>query len=157
MAIYVKSRNEKKVADRLSLNGIEVYLPIQEVKRQWSDRIKKVKVPVIPSYVFVRVDEKERLTVLQDYGVMNFVFWLGKPAIIRDEEINRIKFILKEKDIEDQIVFENLAPGDDVAIQSGSFAGHDATVVEDRKNEVSVVLKSLGIRLTISKMHVSGS
>ncbi len=152
MALYVRSRNEKKVEQRLLLEGIEAYAPVQEVKRQWSDRVKKVKVPVIPSYVFVRTEERERMQILQDPAVMNFVFWLGKPAIIRDEEINRIKFILKEKDLEEEIKFEQLEPGELVQIKSGAFAGEEAQVVEDRKSEVTVILPSLGAKLTVSKI-----
>ncbi|TXC81423.1 UpxY family transcription antiterminator [Luteibaculum oceani] len=152
MAVYVRSRNEKKVQLRLEMQGIEAYAPVQEVKRQWSDRVKKVKIPVIPSYVFVRTDERERQKILQDPAVMNFVFWLGKPAIIRDEEINRIKFILKEKDLDEEIKFEQLQAGDNVEIKSGAFSGEIAEVLEDRKSEVTVILKSLGVKLTVSKI-----
>ncbi|MGB0167226.1 MAG: UpxY family transcription antiterminator [Luteibaculum sp.] len=151
MALYVKPRNEKKVADRLLLNGFETYAPVQEVKRQWSDRVKKVKIPVIPSYVFVRTEERERYDILQDPGVLNFVFWLGKPAIIRNEEIQRIKIMIDNKSVDEQIEFQQLQPGDIVEITSGSFKGEKAEVIEDRKRDVSVVLKSLGVRLTLSK------
>lgn len=154
MALYVKPRNEKKVLDRLLMDGIEAYAPVQEVKRQWSDRVKKVTVPVIPSYVFVKTHEGERNQILQDPGVMNFVFWLGKPAVIRDEEINRIKFMLDAKTADEQIEFEQYQPGDTIEIESGSFKGETAEVVEDRKREIQVVLKSLGMRLTLSKLKL---
>jgi len=61
MAVYTKPRSEKKVAERLEKAGIEVYCPLQTVIKQWSDRKKKIKIPVFPSYVFVHVGESERL------------------------------------------------------------------------------------------------
>ncbi len=155
MAVYVKPRNEKKVADRLERDGIITYAPVQEVKRQWSDRVKKVKIPVIPSYVFVRTEERERNQILQDPGVLNFVFWLGKPAVIRDEEIQRIQWMLDVKSVDEQIEFQSYQPGDSIEIESGAFKGEEAEVVEDRKREISVVLKGLGVRLTLSKMKIA--
>jgi transcriptional antiterminator RfaH len=54
---YTKSRQEKKVNDLLLRHGFEPYLPLQKVLRQWSDRKKKVEVPLFNSYIFVRVEE----------------------------------------------------------------------------------------------------
>jgi hypothetical protein len=51
--------------------------------RQWSDRKKKVQIPMFPSYIFAHTNESERYQLLMDPGVLNFVFWLGKPAIVR--------------------------------------------------------------------------
>ena len=90
LVIYTKPKNEKTVSERLSSNGIEVYCQIVETVRQWSDRKKKIKVPLFTSYVFVRVQEKQRTEILQDPGVMNFVFWLGKPAVVRDSEMHEM-------------------------------------------------------------------
>ena len=66
--------------------------------KQWSDRKKKISTPLIPSYIFVHVNEKEKSKVLEDPSVLNYIYWLGKPAIIRDYEIERLKgLISKEK------------------------------------------------------------
>jgi len=91
-ALYIKSRNEKKSAKQLADLGLTVYCPVKMQIRQWSDRKKKIEIPLIPSYIFVQLEERDRDLVFQVSGVVRYVFWLGKPAIVRNEEI----LILKE-------------------------------------------------------------
>ena len=90
-AIYVRSRTEKKVESLLSDNNIITYVPVVKTMRQWSDRKKLVYEPLFNSYVFVHLNDKELMTILPTSGVVNFVYWLGRPAVIRDEEIDTIK------------------------------------------------------------------
>ena len=73
LVLYTKPRNEKKVAERLTKNGFEVYCPLIKTLRQWSDRKKKVEIPMFSSYVFIHIDEKNRQLPLYDQGVMNYV------------------------------------------------------------------------------------
>lgn len=121
-AVYTKPRSEKKVAERLEQQGIEVYCPVQTTLKQWSDRKKKVSVPIFPSYVFLRLSEKESDLVLQDPGVLNFVYWLGQPALIRDEEIEGIRaFLSNYRD--STIVLVDYEKGDKVEIIEGPFKG----------------------------------
>ena len=86
-ALYTQPRQEKKVVTRLEQLAIEVYCPLLIQVRQWSDRKKKVEVPLLPSYVFVMIAPHERDKVFQVSGVVRYLYWLGQPAIIRDEEI----------------------------------------------------------------------
>jgi transcriptional antiterminator RfaH len=144
MAVYTKPRSEKKVAERLEKVGIEVYCPLQTVIKQWSDRKKKVKIPVFPSYVFVHVGESERLTVLSDAGVMNFVFWLGKPAVIREEEIEVIKEYLERRNNNVEVV------GDEVLITHGIFEGTKGKIKHLFDNKTVLVIESIGITITIT-------
>ena len=58
--IYTKPRAEKKVEERLNNFGIEAYCPVKQQVKQWSDRKKKILIPVLPSMVLVNIDEKER-------------------------------------------------------------------------------------------------
>jgi transcription antitermination factor NusG len=58
---------------------------------QVPDRKKKVVVPLFNSYVFVQVADSDRSLVFQSVGAVRYLFWLGKPAIVRDEEIGTIK------------------------------------------------------------------
>ena len=90
-ALYTKPRNEKKVAENLAAIGIEVYCPIVTTLKQWSDRKKKVESPLIPSYVFVKIEEANRKDVFQVAGVVQYVFWLGKPAKIKPQELEALK------------------------------------------------------------------
>ncbi|MDZ7846878.1 MAG: UpxY family transcription antiterminator [Owenweeksia sp.] len=95
-AVYVKSRNEKKVAERFEARGLACYCPLHTVTRQWSDRRKKVREPLFKSYVFVQSNTSTRLTVLQTPGVVGFVNWLGRPAVIRNSEIDAIRIFLED-------------------------------------------------------------
>jgi signal transduction histidine kinase len=90
-AIYTKPRWEKKIDAVLIRKGVNSWGPIQKTERFWSDRKKIIDEPLFRSYVFVQIDATERATVLSTPGVLNFVYYVGKPAIIRDEEIEIIK------------------------------------------------------------------
>src|SRR3569832_1099930 len=90
-AIYTRPRWEKKVNNLLSQKGIEVYCPLNKIRRKWSDRIKTIEEPLFKSYVFVKVNDEDRTSVRMTNGVVNFVYWNGKPAIIREKEIQTIK------------------------------------------------------------------
>ncbi len=153
MAIYTKPRNEKKVNDALVAQGIETYLPMHETMKQWSDRKKKVKTPLFRSYVFVHILEKERIIILKTFGVLNFVYWLGKPAIIKSYEIDRIRYFLKEA-INKDIIIENLQPGQIAKVTAGVFTGQEVLVLDADKKEYFVILQSLGVKLRISKLDV---
>src|SRR3954462_4857025 len=95
-AIYTRPRWEKKVNTLLSEKKIESYCPLNKVRRKWSDRIKTVEEPLFKSYVFVKIDDAERSNVRMTNGVVNFVYWNGKPAVIREKEIQTIKRFLNE-------------------------------------------------------------
>src|ERR1700761_8327786 len=93
-AVYTKSRWEKKVYRLFCEKGMEAYCPLNRVRKKWSDRIKWVEEPLFKSYVFVRVAEIELPAVRLVNGVVNFVYWLGKPALVRDNEIETIRKFL---------------------------------------------------------------
>ncbi len=100
-AVYTKPRWEKKVHTLLVEIGVECYCPLNKVHRKWSDRIKIVEEPLFKSYVFVRVNEEEKTPVRMVSGVVNFVYWQGKPAVIKDKEILAIrKFMNDYEDVE---------------------------------------------------------
>lgn len=144
MAIYTKARSEKKTAERLKKNGIKVYCPTHIILKQWSDRRKKVEMPVFPSYIFVKVTEQERYIVLQDPAVLNFVFWLGQPAIIKEEEIDNLQCFLEGVEVEEEIEIATWKPGDQIKVAKGPFKGLKAKVKEANHKLVSVVMESIG-------------
>lgn len=145
MAIYTKPRSEKKVAERLDNNAIVVYCPLQTTLKQWSDRKKKVKIPVFPSYVFVYINEKERLSVLQDPGVLNFVYWQGKPALIKEEEIEVIREALESNANQTEVV------GDEITITQGVLSGTKGKIKEIQGNKIILTIESIGITITIAR------
>ena len=144
-AVYTKPRWEKKIDARLIKKGIESWCPLQKVERQWTDRKKIIEDPLFKSYVFVRIDVKERSEVLMTDGVLNFVYYLGKPAVIRDEEVNNIKMYLSEKDARISLISdEGFEQGEKIRINFGVFMDREGTVLRSGKKKVYVQLQSLG-------------
>ncbi len=141
--VYTKPKWEKKVAEQLVQMGIDCYSPLVTQVRQWSDRKKKVEVPLFNSYVFVRLNEADRNLVFQSSGVVRYLFWLGKPAIVRDEEIDTIKKWLSVPD-QYEISVSSLQVGAKVVLESGPFKSQQAIVQEVNKTSYTLVLESMG-------------
>src|SRR6266496_2745802 len=127
-AVYTRPRWEKKVAEILSEKKIENYCPLNKVVRQWSDRKKVVLEPLFTSYVFVRASEKEHLEIRKVDGIINFVYWLSKPAIIRNEEIDCIKNFLNEHN---NVHLEKTPVGinDIVRVTKGALMEYEGNVI----------------------------
>ncbi len=144
-AVYTRPRSEKKVDALLQQKMIESWCPVQKVQRQWSDRKKIVLEPLFTSYVFVHITETQRLAVLQTAGVLNYVHYLGKPAVIREEEIKLVKSFFNEPDaaITTQS-WESLGEDIKVQITGGLFLHNTGTIVKSGKKRLYVRLESLG-------------
>ncbi len=143
-ALYTKPRWEKKVDSILLRKGIESWCPLQKVERQWSDRKKIIEDPLFKSYVFVHIAEEERLTVLQTDGVLNFVHYLNRPAIIRDDEIMLIKSFLSEKEAFISVQsLQSFRENDKVVVKKGVFMDQEGTVIRLGSKKIYVKLESL--------------
>jgi transcription antitermination factor NusG len=143
--IYTKPRWEKKVDSVLLRKSINSWCPLQKVERQWSDRKKIIEDPLFKSYVFVNINEEERLKVLMTDGVLNFVHYLGKPAVIRNEEIEMIKKYLSEEDAKIEIIsIEGFKTDSKVRVNHGVFMDNQGKVIRGGKKKVYVELQSLG-------------
>ena len=151
--IYTRSRWEKKVTEGLEELGIEAYCPTVIETRQWSDRKKKVSTPLFKSYVFVHISESRRHDVFQVMGVVNFLFWLGKPAVVRNEEIVTIKNWLNKENVE-EIKVDHLSAGDKLVIANGNFKGHEAMISKVGKKRMRLILKSLDCVINVKTSQV---
>lgn len=153
--LYTKSRNEKIVADKLRQRGIEVYCPLKLTRRKWSDRYKLVEEPLFRSYCFVRLADHERNQVFSVPGVVRYLFWQQKPAIVRDVEIEAIRRLLNDFD-HASITVNQLKPGDRLTITSGSFSDVSGQVIAQQKKTVSIILDSLQlvVRLNLSQVLI---
>lgn len=146
LAVYTKPRWEKKVHQFFTEKGIESYCPLNKVHRQWSDRIKLVEEPLFKSYVFVHIAEAEQLQVKMINGVLNFVYWLGKPAVLKQVEIDRIRRFLNEHDnVEVQLL--ELRPSDQVVVTGGALMDQQGKVLRTLGNKAEIEIESLGYRL----------
>ncbi len=141
--LYTKPRNEKKATERLQTAGYEMYCPLIKTVKQWSDRKKKVSVPMFPSYIFVRIEEAARKEVLRDPGVLNYVFWIGKPAVIRDDEIEAIRKI-ENKGVDIKVEGGKPEKGQFVEIPEGPFKGMIGRVDKVDRTRVLLYIEQLG-------------
>jgi transcription antitermination factor NusG len=140
--VYTKPRWEKKTEGYLLKANIECYCPLNKVTRKWSDRKKIVLEPLFKSYVFVKVDDNQKWRVVDIPGVLNYVYWLGKPALIPEREIEAIRNFLQEYD---QVFIRknNLRAGDHVRVNSGAFADIEGEVISLKGKHVQVQVPSL--------------
>lgn len=151
-ALYTKPRNEKKLTGLLQSKGIAAYCPMQETLKQWSDRRKKVKEPLIRSYVFVQLEdyEKDSAAALETPGAVRFLWWLKKPAVVKDEEIARLRALLEEKGGEYEIEsLQHLEPGDRVKIVQGLWQENEGYLLRKEEKRVVLLIESLETVITV--------
>ena len=146
--LYTKPRHEIKALERLAQNGLEVYCPMKKTLKQWSDRKKKVSEPLLPSYIFIKITEKKRAIPLLDPSVLNYIFWLGKPAIIRDNEIDTLKGIIS-KDKVQEFEVRNLKTGDEIEIEK--IKEKKAIIKSISNNYIKAELIELGMTIVLKK------
>lgn len=146
-AVHTRPRWEKKVASLLQDKAIENYCPLNKVVRQWSDRKKAVLEPLFKGYVFVRVAEAAKWELLNINGIVNYVYWLGKPARIKNSEIDTIRRFLNEfEDIE--VTEAGLQVNATVQIKQGVLMNYKGIVIEVLGNKARVKIESMGLQLS---------
>ena len=156
-AIYTRPRSEKKVYKLLVEYGYNAYLPLMTTVRQWSDRKKKVQLPLIPSYVFVNEAEKNLKNILSIHGVVNVLKHLKKPAVIKDYEIENLKILLQDTDNFNFVHDVKLKKGDSVIVEKGVFKGLVAECLTVKgKHRVIVRIEALSdiIEVNIPVSHI---
>ena len=153
-ALYSRPRHEKKLADLLNEKGIEAYVPVRKVLKQWSDRKKMVEEPLIRSYCFVRAKPKWYFEALNTHGAVRYVWFSGKPAPIPDRQINTLK-ILAGSDMNVEQVSCNLKEGEYIKITGGPLMGTIGEIKSvSGKNKVIIRIDHLstGLSVTISPL-----
>lgn len=160
LAVYTRPRWEKKVNQLLIEKGMESYCPLNKVRRKWSDRVKVVEEPLFKSYVFLKVNDEGRTAVRMTPGVINFVYWDGKPAVIKEKEINAIKRFLNEYE-NVEVMPMDLEVQQRVKITTGPLMDHEGAVLAIRHKTAKVAIDSLGYILIAyidrSKLTSAGS
>lgn len=146
-ALCTRPRTEKKIVERLGQMGIQAYCPMIIQMRQWSDRKKKVLVPAISSYVFVKLEDQMRNHVFHVPGVIRYLHWLGKPAVIRDYEIEAMKKGLA-RNVE-SVTVAHFKPGDNVRIPGGLFKDKMASVQKIDRKYLFLILEETGLQLIL--------
>ena len=147
--VYCKTNTEKKTALLLNQLGIKAYCPTRTELRYWSDRKKKVEIPVLPSMVLVYLKDKERNSVFQIPTVVRYLFWLKKPAVVLENEISALKSILSGDT--SSVEIENVSQGDYIKLKGLGFEQEEATLKYVSKTHYCVYLERLGYLIKIKK------
>lgn len=150
-AVYTRSRAEKKVAEELKQNNIEHYLPLYKTLRQWSDRKKKVEVPLFTSYIFVHISvEHTYFDVLNTPGVVCFIKFSNKPAPIPEKDIEKIRTIVASGLPVEQVEPNELAKGDKIEIINGPLKNYHGELIKVKgKEKVLLRLDSIDKNLMV--------
>jgi len=152
-AVSTRSRHEKRVADQLRERKLEPFLPLYQAERRWSDRTRKVLLPLFPGYLFVRISWSERLRVLSLSGVVRFVGFGGQPAPVGESEIEALQNALRN-----QISIEPhpyLKVGCRVRVKSGPLQGAEG-ILRRKKSATRLVL-SLDLIMRSVSVEISSA
>lgn len=149
-AAYTKPRGEFKALDYFTKCKINSYVPQYVELRQWSDRIKKTRIPAISGYVFFELKSLNYDILNSNPFTRNIVKSLGNPVKIKDEEIAFLKNALKKHSLDTTFQY-----GDSVKIENGPFKNKRGSVDDVNENYITVVLNSIKVRLSLCNSKIS--
>lgn len=150
-ALVTRPKAEKKVYERLLSSGEQVYLPLLTSIKQWSDRKKKVELPMIPSYVFVKTKESELNHLLSDIGVVRVFKYLKKPAVIQEKEIDALKILTSDSEKVSIVDCKSFCKGEKIEIIKGPFKGLQAEYVQFQgKHRIIIKTVALGVVMEVN-------
>jgi transcription antitermination factor NusG len=148
--VYTKTLSEKKTAERLQLAGYEVYLPLVEELKQWSDRKKKIQRPLIASVVFVRCSAAALNGVYLVPGVSRVLRYLGRPAVVQPQEILNLQILLQQA-AAPEVQHMHLSPGATIEVLRGPFKGIIGTATQVLNTlRVLIDIRHLGVAFSIN-------
>ena len=158
-AIYTRSRYEKKVAEELVEKNITCFLPLREVMSRWKDRRKLMQWPLFPGYVFIDIDLRDRLKVLQTPGVVRIVGFEKEPVLIPREQIYAVMMLVQEKIKGDPCPY--LREGQRVEVIRGPLKGVMGILLKKRVNfrlvlSVDLIMKSVSLEIDAADVRAIG-
>lgn len=150
-AVYTKSRHEKVLDQGLKKRGIETFLPLRKISRQWSDRKKVIEDPLFKSYLFVRIPWRDRLEVLKTTGAVRFIGSRhSDPTVVPEIELLTIRRFIEEQIRVDP--FPYLKQGERVYVRSGLLKGAEGFIVRKNRNcrlviSLDLLMQSVSVEL----------
>ncbi len=141
-AVYTRPQTEKKVAALLTKRKIEHFCPLNKIPQGNGNRRKLVQAPLFPTFIFVYLHEAELLEIRRTPDIINFVYWLGKPAVIKTQEIENIRHFTR--------LYENIRV-EKVPVNSGGMIRISHEPALKMEGEV-MSLKNTRIRLTLPSL-----
>ncbi|WP_454802287.1 UpxY family transcription antiterminator [Mucilaginibacter phyllosphaerae] len=149
MVLYTRSRWEKKVDKLLSDQNIASFCPLVKTNRQWVDRVKLVELPLFNSYLFVNATPTELNKAIQTNGVLTYISHCGKPAVIKDVEIERIREIVNNYTNIETVPWNDINIGDNVEVKDGLLANHRGEIQQIHGRSVLMVIENMNCALTV--------
>ncbi|MEH6656439.1 UpxY family transcription antiterminator [Leeuwenhoekiella marinoflava] len=148
--LYVRSRQELKIESYINKldADIEAFCPSVIQVKKWSDRTKKIRVPLMPSIVLIKTKEKFRDRVFEIAGTSKYLFWENRPAVVREDEIDNLKSISSFTNINSYEVTQ-LRAGSKIDLTSLGFTNFKGIIDKKSKNKCWVILESLGYTVKI--------
>lgn len=148
--VYTRSRAEKKAFDELNRKGITTYLPLHKTLKQWSDRKKFIEEPLLKSYLFVYISNKEYAEVLMTNGIARFLYFSGKIASMPEQQIEQLKLLLATE--QELTIFDyDIKPGQKVLVKAGPFKDMIAEMVSvQNKERIILRLENIGYSIDIN-------
>jgi transcription termination/antitermination protein NusG len=134
--LFVRSNQEKRVAQRLADREIEHFLPCWESVRQWKNRRVTLQIPLFPGYVFVRLQLSQRSKVLTIPNIVGLVGSKDSPAVISDDEVRWIKSGMEHGNA---MPYPYLVAGQRVRIIAGALSGMQGILLRRQHNTRVVV------------------
>ena len=147
--VYTRPQQELKVAEELTAMGINNYCPTTTLIKQYSDRKKKIIKPLLHSCLLVQLEDIQRKSVFSCPGIVRYLFFLGKPAVVRESEINLMQDHLSG--VYKDVNVATLSLGESHIITEGPFSGVCGKIVQTNKTKVKLELASLGLSITLKK------
>lgn len=143
--LVTKPRNEQKVESRLNDIGIQAYCPVRTELRQWSDRKKKIKVPLLPSMLLVKLPNNLRQTVFDIPYVRRYLYWQGQPAVVKEQEVEVLRKVSDQEFA--SVTLQKYTPGTKIDLKSLGILDATGTIKYVSGNQCCVVIDSLGYLL----------
>jgi transcription antitermination factor NusG len=149
---YTFPKAEKVIKHELERVNFEVCLPVQKVIRQWKDRKKELEVPLFPNYIFVKTFKEQIYDIINFPKIVRYVAFEGRPAELKEEEINFMKSAGKCGNI----YLSNLRKGDKIRIKSGILEGYEGMLVEcDGKKRFGLLLREINQTIMVDFNNTS--
>lgn len=130
LVIYVRPKWEKRVDQLLKEQGIESFCPTVSRLSQWADRKKMIATPLFSGYVFVNIDDRDLTKVRCTSGVLNYIYFMGRPAIIKNVEMEKLMYTVAHYNDLRTVSLNEFSPGDRVRIKSGLFHNLEGNVIK---------------------------
>lgn len=156
-AIYTNPRHEKVVAKQLTERGIENFLPLYRAWHEWKDRRKQVELALFPGYVFVRIEIREKLRILQVVGVVNVVSVNGQCAVLPDQEIDVLRNGLENRVYAEPCPY--LTVGTKIRVVRGPMAGSNGILSRWKDKcrvviSVDALMRSIAVEIDATDLEI---